>query len=79
MCYAIGMKASEKINWLTVLLVLWGTMYLVLLMVLSPVVEEVHDWEGLMMVLLKVYEIATVVYLLILSWRLAYLKGRSRR
>ena len=73
MCYDVSMKDSEKINWLTVLVVLWGTMYLVLLMMLSPVVEEVHDWEGLLMVLLKIYEIATAVYFVSLMSRLTYL------
>ena len=72
------MKASEKINWLTALLALWGTMYVVLLLILSPAVDEVHDWRGLLMVLLKVYEISTAIFLLALSYRLAYLRGRNR-
>lgn len=72
-------SAPEKIRWLTALLVLWGTMYVVLLLILSPAVDEVHDWRGLLMVLLKVYEISTAIFLLALSYRLVYLRGRNRR
>ena len=79
MCYDVSMKASEKIRWLTALLALWGTMYVVLLLILSPAVDEVHDWRGLLMVLLKVYEISTAIFLLALSYRLVYLRGRNRR
>lgn len=79
MCYDVNMKASEKIRWLTALLALWGTMYVVLLLILSPAVDEVHDWRGLLMVLLKVYEISTAIFLLALSYRLVYLRGRNRR
>ena len=79
MCYDVSMKASEKIRWLTALLALWGTMYPVLLLILSPAVDEVHDWRGLLMVLLKVYEISTAIFLLALSYRLVYLRGRNRR
>ena len=79
MCYDVNMKASEKIRWLTALLALWGTMYVVLLLILSPAVDEVHDWRGLLMVLLKIYEISTAIFLLALSYRLVYLRGRNRR
>ena len=72
-------SAPEKIRWLTALLVLWGTMYVVLLLILSPAVDEVHDWRGLLMVLLKVYEISTAIFLLALSYLLVYLRGRNRR
>ena len=76
MCYDVGMNAPEKISWLTVLLVLWGSMYFSLLIPLSPAVAEVHDWEKLLMVILKIYEIATAVYLLALAFRLVYLRGK---
>ena len=70
------MNDKERVEWLKALTVIWGVpLGLILITQWAPEPEP----EDVLIVAGIVSTSGTVLYLLILSWRLAYLRGRKKR
>lgn len=73
------MSDKEKVLWLRALLVIWGGVFVPLVLLVVGVPRSVESAQIVAGGILATWGIATMVYLLILSWRAAYLSGRARR
>jgi len=70
---------KEKVLWLRALLVIWGGSFVPLVLLVVGVPGSVESAQIVAGGILATCGVATVVYLLILSWRAAYLSGRAKR
>lgn len=74
------MSDREKVVWLQALLGMWGCVLIpVLLLLVVSVPRTVQVAQALAGGILAGWGIMTLAYLLILSWRVAYLQGRAKR
>lgn len=74
------MSDREKVVWLQALLGMWGSVLIpVLLLLVVSVPRSVQVAQAIAGGILAGWGILTLVYLLILSWRAAYLSGRNKR
>lgn len=70
------MKDKEKVLWLRALLFIWGGVFVPLILLVVGVPRSVESAQAVAGGILAAWGVATVLYLLILSWRAAYLSGR---
>ncbi len=73
------MTDREKVAWLRVLLFIWGLVFLPMFLLAIGAPTSVQAAGKIAGWALLVWGVLTALYLLILSWRAAFLSGRSRR
>lgn len=73
------MGDHELVKWLRALLIIWGSAIASLVIVLVGDPTSVRAARGMVGGLLAAVGVTTLTYLLILSWRAAYLSGRNKR
>lgn len=74
------MSSYEKCNWLFTLVGIWGLAWLALAipaLLPGPALDD--GWTGFVRGLITIVGVCTALYLLVLSWRSAYLFGRRQR
>jgi hypothetical protein len=72
------MQPTEKIAWLQVLLWMWGAALMILTAILLTAQIPLGEQIAMMRVIAWMGLGFTLFYLLILSWRAAYLSGRGK-
>lgn len=73
------MTDREKVGWLRALLIIWGSAIASLLILVVGTPTSVESAQFMIRGLLAAVGVATLTYLLVLSWRAAYLSGRNKR
>lgn len=71
------MSDREKVEWLKALLCLWGSAVIPLTFMAVGAPVALTDAPAAIGGLLAAWTVTTVIYLLVLSWRAAYLSGRA--
>ena len=73
------MSDTEKVLWLTALLCILGAAFLPLTIIWVGAPAAVMDSQAAVGNVLLFVLVSTFIYLLILSWRTAYLSGKRKR
>lgn len=71
------MTDKEKVSWLQAIIIMWSPS--VFFIFLAAVASQGDAGYDLIVMLAWVTMAPTALYLLILSWRMAYLSGRKNR
>lgn len=72
------MSDQEKVAWMRALLCIWGSLAVPLLL-MGIEAAMFRSTAAAILAVLAAWGVATLGYLLVLSWRAAYLSGRAKR